>query len=248
MTQSRRVLQQILTETQKLRANGAGVLHVFDLDSTLFDVSPRIQQILYDFADLPEIQRQFPESVKILRTIKTQRNDWGIKQAVIRAGLDQEHPDFHEALKNFWLQHFFSNEYLEYDTPYEGAVPFVQKVHTFGSDIIYLTGRDTARMGIGSEKVLSKWKFPLGRQAQLILKPEKGMDDARFKSDWFLNVPKDQYGKLYFYENEPVNVHLVGAEHPHVDIVFFDSTHSGKAEAPTHHPTLKDFLMDEFKS
>ena len=85
-------------------------------------------------------------------------------------------------------------------------------------------------------------------KAVLILKPEKGMDDARFKSDYFLELPKNKYEKVYFFENEPVNVHLVGAEHPSISIVFFDSTHSGKAEAPNHYPTLKDFLMDELKA
>jgi hypothetical protein len=247
MTQSRRILQQILTESQKIRAQGQSVLHVFDLDSTLFDVSPRIQQILFDFADTPEIQGQFPNSVKILKTIQTKRNDWGIKDAVIRAGLDKEHPKFHDALKAFWMKNFFSNEYLDFDKPYEGAVPFVQALHGLGAEIIYLTGRDTARMGPGSEKILKKWNFPLGTNADLVLKPEKGMDDARFKSDWFLQIPKAKYQKLYFFENEPVNVHLVETEHPEVSVVFFDSTHSGKAEALKTWPTLETFLTDELK-
>mgnify|MGYP003611384216 CR=1 FL=1 len=74
-------------------------------------------------------------------------------------------------------------------------------------------------MGLGSVEVLKKWNFPLHSRAQLVLKPEKGMDDARFKSDWFAQVPPNAYQKIW----------------------FFESTHSGKAPSPQHLPTLTHF-------
>jgi hypothetical protein len=246
MMQPGQYLQNILTETSKRQAAGEKTLMVFDLDSTLFDVSPRIKKVLHHFAEAPEHRKLFPEACEILRNAETLRSDWGVKNAVIRAGLDKHHPDFHQAMKNFWLKTFFSNEYLEYDTPYEGAVEYVQELFKRGAEIVYLTGRDISRMGQGSRDVLLKWNFPLDNQkATLVLKPEKGMDDAEFKSDWFAQLPPGKFAKIWFFENEPVNVNLVRLKHQHVEIVFFDSTHSGKAEPPSDLPKVLNFLIQE---
>lgn len=246
MTRLSHDLQQTLTEARKLRSKNAQSLAVFDLDSTLFDVSPRLLKILHDFAALEDSRKKYPEACEIMKTVETRRSDWGIKQALIRAGLDHHHPEFHLDLKNFWEQSFFSNQYLQYDIPYDGAVEFVNKLQEGGVEIAYLTGRDIHRMGTGTGEILRKWGFPLGdSQSQLVLKPQKGMDDARFKSDWFFAIPENKYEKIWFFENEPVNIHLIRQEHPHVDIVFFESTHSGKAEIPADLPYLINFMIQE---
>ncbi len=246
MTQPSQYLEKILTEIAEFEASGRQALVVFDLDSTLFDVSPRLKKILHDFALQPQNQALFPEACAILGKAETFRTDWGIKNAVVRAGLDTHHPEFHQALKQFWVQHFFSNEYLEYDVPYEGAVEFVQNLIKVGAEVAYLTGRDVHRMGQGSRDVLLKWNFPLDdKRSTLVLKPQKGMDDAEFKSDWFASLPPDRFEKIWFFENEPVNVNLVRLKHQHVEIVFFESTHSGKAEAPADLPRILNFLIEK---
>ena len=246
MTRLSHDLEQTLTAAREIQNNRGQSLAVFDLDSTLFDVSPRLLRILHDFAELEHTKKHFPEAAKIMKTAEMRRSDWGIKQSLIRAGLDHQHDDFHQALKSFWEHSFFSNEYLKYDVPYEGAVEFVNDLQSAGSQIVYLTGRDVNRMGTGSSEILHKWGFPLENSlAQLVLKPMKGMDDARFKSDWFLSVPKKTYRKIWFFENEPVNIHLIRKEHPEVEIVFFESTHSGKAEAPLDLPYLINFLIQK---
>ena len=174
------------------------------------------------------------------------RSDWGVKNAVVRAGLDKHHPEFHQALKEFWLKTFFSNEYLHYDVPYEGAVEFTRQLAELNTDIVYLTGRDVQRMGLGSEETLRHWNFPLDDdRARLVLKPQKGMDDAEFKSEWFGSLPAEHYGKIWFFENEPVNVNLVRLQHKHVEIVFFESTHSGKQEAPADLPRILNFMIQK---
>lgn len=244
MTHPGQHLQKILTEISNLRASGSPVLAVFDLDSTLFDVSPRLKKVLHDFAEVADHQQRFPEACEILKKVETFRSDWGVKNAVVRAGLDRHHPDFHHALKDFWIRTFFSNEYLHFDIPYEGAVEYCKDLEALGVEIVYLTGRDVHRMGVGSRDVLLKWGFPLDdRQSQLVLKPQKGMDDAAFKSDWFAALPENHYSRIWFFENEPVNVNLVRLQHQHVEIVFFESTHSGKEEPPSDLPKVINFLI-----
>lgn len=237
-------LSQILAVSKEHRNNA---LFVFDLDSTLFDVSPRLEKILLNFADLPETQRLFPDSVPFLKSVKTQRTDWGIKNALIRAGLDNHHPEFHLALKDFWLHSFFSHEYLEYDEPYEGAVEYVGTLFQHKSQIVYLSGRDVQRMGVGSERVLKKWNFPVGMpNAELVLKPQAGLDDAEFKRDWFRAQPLNQYERIFFFENEPKNIELIdqSSDLEKVEMVFFDSTHAGVAASPTHLPRIFHYLID----
>lgn len=244
MAHQPQILNEILTSLRNLQAEGKKSLIVFDLDSTLFDVSPRIERVLLDFASEPSHQSRFPEHVPIIKTVKTHRRDWGIRGTLKRAGLDGHHPELQECVRQYWVTHFFSNEYLHFDIPYDGSVEFVKKVHGFGAEIIYLTGRDVERMGSGSIEVLKKWEFPLDQQAQLVLKPHRSLDDGLFKRDWFLDLPLASYEKIWLFENEPVNVNLIRQHLPQVEMVFMDSTHSGKEQAPDDIPMILHFLTD----
>lgn len=246
MTQSSHLLRQILVKIEELQDQGQKSLAVFDLDSTLFDVSPRLQQILLDFAADPHHQKTFPEQIRLFEGIRTQRKDWGIKNALERAGLDGHPSDFQEAVRDFWYERFFANEYLQYDLPYDGAVEYVNAVANLGADIVYLTGRDVTRMGSGSALTLKKWGFPLDeRQTTLVLKPQKELDDAEFKTNWFANLPDQKYSEVWFFENEPVNIHHLRLQLPHVNVIFFESTHAGKANPPEDIPAIMHFLLGD---
>lgn len=96
-------------------------------------------------------------------------------------------------------------------------------------------------MGTGSVEVLNQWKFPLNEnQYQLVLKPHRSMDDADFKTNWFLS--KTDYNKIWFFENEPLNIHSLQAARPEVEVIFLDTTHAGKAYPPENIPQIMDFL------
>lgn len=237
------MLDQLLVNIQDLTKQGQKSLVVFDLDSTLFDVSPRLERILLDFAASPLNQKRFPEQVSLLKNIKTLRSDWGIIGALQRVGLDRHHAEFQEAIKNYWLQSFFSNHYLQFDSLYDGALEFVLSVEKAGAEIAYLTGRDVERMGAGSLAVMNQWGFPLNEKAELVLKPHRSMDDAQFKTDWFIAAEKRNFKKIYFFENEPVNLHHLREFCPHVEMIFFESTHAGKAEPPEDIPRIMNFLL-----
>ena len=238
------ILEQILTEIQKPFANGKKRISIFDLDSTLFDVSPRLQQILKDFAEHPNHIKKFPELVSLVAKAKPHRLDWGIKQSLERVGLENAPREFQETIRDFWRTHFFSDDYLYHDVPYAGAVEFVNTLHRAHVEIIYLTGRDQLRMGKGSPEVLQKWNFPLNsKNAKLVLKPDRTMNDALFKKEWLTSLNKSEYSNIWFFENEPLNIIEVDQHIPEIDIIFFDSTHSGQADVPTHLPRIKDFSI-----
>ncbi len=220
MTQgSANALKKLLHQANEFREKSQKSLVVFDLDSTLFDVSPRLEQILHDFANLQSTLEKFPESAQILANAKTLPQDWGIRQALIRLDLHLHSEDFLRAVHKFWLESFFTNHYLQYDRIYPGAPEFVRRLYELGSEIVYLSGRDVRDMSAGTIEALHKFGFPIEcERAQLVLKPIKGSDDAEFKKNWFLKVPPDQFQKIWFFENEPVNVSAIEKHLPHMEV------------------------------
>lgn len=244
MTQPLKTLQELATSLEQDLSSGNPVLSVFDLDSTLFDVSPRIQRILDELKNHPEILEKFPDHAPLLQSIKTQRTDWGIKDALARVFHQNPPPvDFHRFARDFWAHHFFSNEYLHFDHLVEGSQDFVGRLFQLGSKIAYLTGRDWQRMGTGTVEVLKKWHFPIPDegQVQLAMKPIKGADDADFKSSWFDSIPKNKFKRIIFFENEPVILHKVAQHHPEVELVYLDTTHSGQAVPSERWMTIQNF-------
>ncbi len=241
MTQQINILEDLLKLTE---SHGPEVLVVFDLDSTLYDVSPRITKIIHDFANEPQWQKLYPEECKRLSTVKLERGDWGIKKTLERQGFTTKDMKLIEAVRDYWFLHFFGNEYLKYDKPYEGAVKYAKDLAQRGATIRYLTGRDQHRMGEGTITSLKQWDFPLSNNMQeLILKPHKELIDHDFKRDWFRDVLHQNYKHTWFFENEPLNIEVLINEPTlsHIDIIFFDSTHSGRAEAPHHLPKIVDY-------
>ena len=244
MSDSTGILKKALDEIDQATTKGQRVVVVFDLDSTLFDVTPRLQKIIHQFAVVPEHIQKFPENCKLLLQAEAQHGDWGIKKALQRAGLDELHRDFQMAMREFWLKTFFSNEYLDFDVPYDGAVNFVNAVYSTGAEIVYLTGRDTPRQGPGTEKILHKWGFPLGKvRTELALKPKAGLDDALFKEEFMRKY--DRETSVWLFENEPVNVNRIRRHHPHVKIIFLDTTHAGHEEPPEDIPQILHFVLHE---
>lgn len=244
MTQHFKTLKDLVKSVETDLGNGRRVLSVFDLDSTLFDVSPRIQKILDELKAHPEVLEKFPDHAPLLHSVKMKKTDWGIKNALSRAFHSNPPPmDFHHIARDFWAKHFFSDDYLHFDHLVDGSQVFVDRLFNQGSHIAYLTGRDWQRMGRGTVEVLKKWNFPVPNEKniRLAMKPVKGSDDAEFKSQWFESLKPHEFDRILFFENEPVILHKVMQAHPEIEIVFLDTTHSGQAHPQTHWMTIQNF-------
>lgn len=215
---------------------------VFDLDSTLFNVGPRTEQILKEYAT----QNNFPD----LLNLTVNPKDWGLKEILIRAGFDMsgqhsENIKTHKNLVEYWTEKFFSNFYLHYDTPYLGAVNFVQTLFDKNIEVHYLTGRDIARMGTGTREVLLKWGFPLASDQHLHLKPHKDLDDHKFKLDWVTDFKKQKKDStIFFFENEPVNINAIGKAVPDLKIIYLNTTHSRKESVTVPVTEIEHFSLE----
>jgi hypothetical protein len=233
MPDSISVFQQILESHNK----GHRQMAVFDLDSTLFNVTLRTRMILKDLAKKESLLEKYPNETPQLETMEILDSDWGIREALIRSGISAPLQFFSE-VRDSWMKHFFSSDYLLHDEPYDGAVEFVNSLYKAGVDIRYLTGRDRERMGDGSIAALNDKGFPLDDpENHLILKPVLKLNDANYKKNAFDDIGHP-INHIWFFENEPVIIHLVKEHFPDLNIIFIDTIHSGKAEAPEGLPVI----------
>ena len=243
------VLESIL-ETS---ANVPDTVAVFDLSSTLFRVSPRIINTFKEFAQKPEIQSRFSEEASFLNTLEDQyelnqleplvklRH---IKQTLIGLGLQSSHPDFFTELHTFLVQHFFFDDHLKHNFPYEGTVDFVNRLYQNGTRIIYLTGRNVGEMCEGTLQALCKHGFPLdGTQAQLVMQPERGrgLQTANFKLDYLNSL---QGNHVWFFDNKPININVVNQSLSHIESIYFASTHfEDEHLLESNTPRVQSFLI-----
>jgi hypothetical protein len=236
------VLHRILQEAEAARKSGTPFLAVFDLDSTLFDLTDRMSRIVDAFIETPKFQHRYPRECEIASCLPIQPSDWGLGEALGRVGITQSaHPEFYKDLHTFWAEGFFSDSFLHHDEPLKGSVNFVRKIREAGAEIMYLTGRDVPRMLEGTKKSLKENGFPINEAGiELRLKPVAEWDDAEFKVD-VLRESAHRFGTIYLFENEPVNLNLVSEKLPDVKLVYIDTCHSGRQQVSSTLDTIKHF-------
>lgn len=126
MTDSQGGLQSII-ETMEKSAPGK-CLAIFDLDSTLYDLTLRITAILDRFANDPAARKRFPDACRLLADVEIRRTDWGLVEPLERIAITKKtHVEFFSEIHTAWAIGFFSNDFLDKDFPLPGAVEFVAR-------------------------------------------------------------------------------------------------------------------------
>lgn len=252
------VLHEILKDAARAVRANQRPLAVFDLDSTLFDLRPRITEIVLDFARDPGNSARYPAACARLLDFSLERRDWGLATPLGRLGLDErEHAEFFHELHAHWSRRFFSDSDLHRDDLVPGALEFVQELRRIGADILYLTARDVPRMWAGTVETLRARGFPLDDEhrmpgpgrARLILKPDESLDDPQFKAEVIAQERKT-HDPIWFFENEAINLREAIALTPDVRLIFVDTNHSGRVEPWPELTSIAHFETDlaEFRS
>ena len=244
MTQSQ-VLKHLIEKSKVLSAQQERFAVAIDLDSTLYNVAPRMNQIIKDFCAERFHREKHPNECSILEKTEHKYGDWGLEVSMQRAGINIQPSEFMKDIMSFWQKCFFSNEYLHYDEPMPGAIDYVQSLHNAGAYIFYLTGRDSQRLGHGTRECLEKFDFPLhDKTAKIALKPNASLKDETFKQE-YLNSLEKLKKEIWLIENEPVNINLILEKNPKIQILFFDSVHSGREDVPENIKRITNFLIEE---
>jgi hypothetical protein len=224
---------------QELKSRALGreshPLVLLDLDSTLYEVEPRSERILAEWRESSE-SAQFPHVRQRLAELSRQHLGYSIQDTFTALGLSIELEEIRGAwasAKAFWRERFFTNEYLRYDLPYDGAAAFTRELHSLGAEIVYLTGRDEPGMGEGTRANLIRDGFAWGAPSiHLLLKPRFEMDDLAHKmaaADYIRS-----HGTLVAsFENEPPNLVALYELFPEAMHVFVETICSDRPARPS---------------
>ncbi len=237
-------LYNLILQKQQLGARSQAVL--FDLDSTLFNLGRRNQQILGDFlrtldvvplhwhrlyAELGRHNHEYFFEKTFLRIFKS----WNAEKAT------EWNEDLMREFMPFWEKRFFSNWPLFYDEPYPGAVDFVSAFARAGFEIIYLTGRDRPGGQGGTIGAIKKWNFPWNLQSHLFMKPAKILPDLEFKAQ-VSDVIRSRFDLVLSIDNEPENCVMFAEKFPAAEVVFFHSIMSKRVPRKDYRQVLGERL------
>lgn len=227
-----------IIELSKIKSQKNDCFLLFDLDSTLFDNSPRVHKIIQDFINANKTLAS--NELEKVKKIKRQDIVWGMKQ--ILSNFEVKDDDFILSMIKFWYDRFFSNSYI-IDTPLKGADTFVKEVEKTGVKIVYLTGRFES-MREGTSRNLREYGFPLDKDGgNLILKPDPNMSDHDFKDLAMKEMKKFGY-MIAGFDNEPINTNIFKTSFPEANVFFVETNHSPNPPNILENiHTIKDFYF-----
>jgi hypothetical protein len=213
-------------------------LFILDIDSTLVTTHQRNQNIIDDW--VRHFAKDYPEDSQALTGAFCQYGDYGYHNALERIQFKEQKTGAMDHFHQFWRENFFSNKYLHADLAVRGAVHWVQDLEEKGVDFVYLTARHKETMWEGTLSSMDQLGFPMSEDI-LFLKEDLTVPDAVYKSNKITEILKTTDKNLCLIDNEPLVLHQVLKDHPQVQLVWFDSTHSGKKQAPEGVLAIQDF-------
>jgi len=218
----RRDLLESLIARSAERVHGRAPLVVFDLDGTLLDNRPRVVAILHELAE--HWRETHPEASAAVRQAKDEDIHYGLVENLKHLGVHD--PELQQLGQRFWFERFFVDEYLRHDVALAGAVSFAQRCYEAGANLMYLTGRDTPKMALGTFASLRDRGFPIGTVGtSLVTKPAFDIPDDRFKRE--AGPLLDRVGPvLAVFDNEPGNCNALLECHPSCASVLLDTHHA----------------------
>jgi hypothetical protein len=203
------VLKKVLEAVRHLNFLNQRPMVLLDLDSTLYEVSARTLTILNELLSHSDFVLPLGMRELILE-LTLERIGYSLPDTFRLSGVHVEkEPEWQRVLpiiRDFWKDRFFSDPYLSFDRPYAGAAEYVKALHGAGAEIVYLTGREAARMKEGTKKNLVRdgfpWEVP---RTHLWMKENSQWDDLYHKqhtarSLLSLGTP------VASFENEPRNI------------------------------------------
>lgn len=219
-------LEGVLERIRDAAATGRAPVAVFDLDWTLFSTLHRNFAILQEYAARAEAPARLREHAARLRL---EDMTWNVMVDLARVGFDDA--DALAALRRFWFERFFHDDYLHHDVPLAGAVDFVSAAHAAGATVFYMSARVEPVMGRGTRASLVRHGFPLGERAHLHLKASWDVTDLAFKREACAEalVLGDVVAA---FENEPANANLFCELFPDADVFLLDTLCSPRAPEP----------------
>jgi acid phosphatase class B len=227
-----KVLDSIVNSLKNSVGDKKKCLVIFDIDSTLLDTSYRTGGIFKEFARHPVHKEAYPKLCQAIEGWEEMVEVYDpIEFVNHHSGFDLDRDsDTSKYLLSFWKKRFFNPDWLCHDMPYRGAQNFVQRCIDLGSDIAYLTGRESKSLLNATLKSLAVHRFPLDSSSprtRIMLKDHSSIKDLLYKDEGISSL-KSGYDHVIFIDNELELVAMSVDKHPDVTTYLFDSVHSGR--------------------
>lgn len=209
----------LLSHRRRLEGLGfeAPWVALFDIDSTLMDTTPR------NVAILEAARSEIPGLDAAWKALDLSRPFWDIREPFRRAGIVDE--GLLTAVRAFWAERFFSDEWLAHDRPYPGAAKFLGELKAEGFVLAYLTGRHSPGMEAGTRSSFLAHGLPAGPEEIFFFKPDFAMEDETFKASVCEGLHR--LGSLVVaIDNEPANINLFHRAFPMALAVWLDTVTS----------------------
>ncbi|MBN4077365.1 hypothetical protein JYT19_00470 [Sulfobacillus acidophilus] len=232
MAKGNEALKKVVNNCTEQVAKNQRPVVVFDLDSTIFDNSPRMVHIFREFAK-ENLHLDLENGFKKLNNRKF---PYGVEEILAFLGV-KKNDDILRG-KKFWKERFFTNEYQKHDKPALGSVEFINEIFDLGATVVYLTGRDVPQMLLGCTASLLNNGFPVGKPRTVtLLKPYFELADEIFKEQ-ALDFVANLGNVVATFDNEPANCNLFYHKWPDAKHFWLDTNHSNNA------PALKNGIDD----
>lgn len=238
---NRALLLEVLRRISGVVEAGRLPICIFDLDSTLFHTAGRNLRILQEFAQAH--RRDFPELAPLVDELTVEDMSWSPVGLLQQRGVREE--TLLGALRAFWRERFFTDDYVVYDHVIPGAADFVSACHNQGALIYYLTGRHVGGMEFGTLRSLLEQGFPWGSGHVILhLKASFEEADVDFKAEAVRQIRALSGEVVATFENEPANANLFQRSFPEALHFWLLTEHSPGAEPihPEIHP-IADFRV-----
>lgn len=207
-----------------LRTSTDAPLAILDIDLTLVDNAPRNRAIWGDWLHSVRAQWAGAEEAKVRAQVMP--IVFGVRENLATLGVNE--PGLVRDALRFWLDAFFSDRYLGYDTAMPGAVDAVKRLRSEGLTVVYLTARPQ-RMLTGTVRRFAELGLPLGEPGTVLtMKPDSATDDGAFKREaleWIATLGSP----ILCADNEPGHVNAMHARFPDALSLLLDSRHHAGA-------------------
>lgn len=229
-------METMISRLNNARTQQKNIVAIFDIDSTIFNVTPRNQEILNLYLEAHKLKSL---------SHKLEEHHWGVESFITKLLSIEEKL----MARKFWTRHFFSGTFLWSDQLYTKVKELLLILESIGAKIHYLTGRDNERMRSGTLKQLKYWGLPLADNARLITKEHRSLPDGAYKRgkiERLLNGYDSHSTEFFFFDNEPVVLsHCLFEGLKNYTPVFIESTHSNRMKPDLDWLTIKTSSYNE---
>jgi predicted secreted acid phosphatase len=209
--------------------HGQTPVMILDIDDTVVETSSRTKEILGRFL-LEHVEANPGDEwvLEMVSDITPSQIEYGIEDTLRAAGL--EGLGIEEEFKQYFLEHFFSNEFLSEDQVRPGAVDFVKTLLAMGVKVKFLTGRLKGDMEAGTIDSLRELGFPIDDAGvDLFMREDPNETDADFKARAQYEIA-DGGMVIGVADNEPENLAVAARAFPRAGLFFVGGKHISSAD------------------